>query len=88
MVASNGNNPLTAASILGVTDPAYLYLYTLIIAEARLRSPIVTTISSLPVKLLLLLINESGYRPFTTYGDEYQTNVKANRRKIYSREHS
>jgi hypothetical protein len=27
----------------------------------------VTTISSLPVKLLLLLINESGYRPSTTY---------------------
>ncbi len=67
MVTSNGNNPLTAVSIFGTTGAAYLYLYTLAIAEARLRSPMVTTISSLPVKLLLLLINESGYRPSTTY---------------------
>lgn len=67
MVTSNGNNPLTATSIFGITGAAYLYLYTLIMAEARLRSPIVTTISSLPVKLLLLLINDNGYRPATTY---------------------
>lgn len=67
MVTSKGNKPLTATSIFGTADAAYLFLYTLIIAEAKLRSPIVTTISSLPVKLLLLLINDNGYRPLTTY---------------------
>ena len=67
MLTSNGNNPLTAASIFGTVGAAYLYLYTLIIAEAKLRSPMVTAISSLPVKLLLLLINDNGYRPSTTY---------------------
>jgi len=71
-VTSNGINPLTAASIFGTTGEAYLYLYTLIIAEARLRSPMVTTISSLPVKLLLSLIKESGYRPPTFCKNKWQ----------------
>jgi hypothetical protein len=71
-VISNGNNPLTTTSIFGTTGWEYLYLYTLIIADARLRSPMVTTISLLPVKLLLSLIKESGYRPPTFYGNKWK----------------
>ena len=69
-VMSNGKRPFTATSIFGITGAAYLYLYTLIIAEARFRSPMVTTIRSCPVKLLLSLIRDSGYRLPTFYREE------------------